>query len=507
MMHSLFGRPLLAFLLVLSVAPVLLAQKVFLTYVVSPDGSNFTGFSGANDPAGRIKSLIIDPTDDKILYAASEFGGVWKSTTGVTWVSGANGHTTASDMKWVQASTGLRSGLTMNQTSLAIDKSHHEHLLYATGEDDGRPTQSLGGLWVSLDAAGTWIHQNPCPSSPISVVSVAFTNGHPYASTDCGVVTTSNPSLDGGWTVLPSGTNSPPNDSVLVDGGFGTLFACSGNQVYQATDAGASGNWNVLTVPGSCDHLAAVPNGGAASTQAIVIWNQTNAQGVNFQEVSVVDFGKGTSTALGYSSRPSRVPFVPGVTTSDNNGSGLPAVATAPVSNPMGKPAGPGVTYDVYAADRCAWYAYNPGPSGSWTMLGANGNDCSANTTLIHADTWAMAFPSWYDPANSFCAAYAATDGGVFFSGGKLSAPLVGGCTNNWQQVQNGLHVLESSDIYAITEGSKTFTTSLTEGVYLSTGDNDVFVTTFGWKKWLNFSALGDAGYAQSMPPSPTRWS
>jgi hypothetical protein len=174
-MHPLFGRPLLAFLLVLSVAPVLLAQKVFLTYDVSPDGSNFTGFSGANDPAGRIKSLIVDPTDDKILYAASEFGGVWKSTTGVTWVSGANGHTTAPDMKRVQASTGLRRGLTMNQTSLAIDKSHHEHLLYATGEDDGRPTQSLGGLWVSLDAAGTWIHQNPCPSSPISVVSVALT--------------------------------------------------------------------------------------------------------------------------------------------------------------------------------------------------------------------------------------------------------------------------------------------------------------------------------------------
>src|SRR6202044_3491368 len=95
------------------------AQKVFLTYDISPDPSNFTA-SDSIGTAGRIMSLVIDPNNDRVLYAASELAGVWKSTTGATWVLGSNGHTTASSMEWSQASVGLRSGLTVNNHSLAV---------------------------------------------------------------------------------------------------------------------------------------------------------------------------------------------------------------------------------------------------------------------------------------------------------------------------------------------------------------------------------------------------
>jgi hypothetical protein len=484
-MHALFKQALLTLLLLLSTALGLPAQQMFVVRDISPDGKNFTGPSNASDPGGRIKSLIVDPNNDKILYAASEFAGVWKSKTGAVWISGSNAHTTAPTMKWFQASNGLRSGLTVNNTSLAIDKSNSKRLLYATGDNDGRPAQALGGLWVSVDAAGTWTHQSPCPTLPTGVVSVAFDNGQPYVSANCGIATTAQSNLASGWKVLPTGPTSPPVGSLVVDGGFGTLFACSGNQVYRATDAGASGVWNVLTLPGGCFHLTAVPNGNIASTTAVVIWSQ-----LNNQEVSTVNFANNAVTGLSFFSRPSQP-----APTSGYPGSGQPAVAAPPITSPPGTPSAPGITYDVYAADSCAWYAYNPGTA-TWAMLGSNGTECNGNTTLLHADTWAMAFPSWYDTTTGFCAAYAATDGGVFFSGGQLSAPVVGGCINNWGLVQNGLHVLESEGMFAITAGSKPFTSSLTEGVYLPTGDNDVFVTTFGWASWQNFNALGDAGQA-----------
>jgi hypothetical protein len=95
-----------------------------------------------------------------------------------------------------------------------------------------------------------------------------------------------------------------------------------------------------------------------------------------------------------------------------------------------------------------------------------------------------MAFPSWYDTGKGLCGAYAATDGGVFFSGyQQLSGPIVGGCTSNWGTVQHGLHALYSGAIYGITAGSKPFAPSgATYALYLPTQDNDTFVTTFGWK-------------------------
>src|SRR5260221_7573281 len=121
---------------------------------VSPD-ADFGSHETSNfDPGGRIVSLVVDPTNPLILYAASEMAGVWKT------VDGAH--------HWKQASTGLRTGMSQNSFSLAIDKDNPRRLLYATQDDDGRPDFPgwfarpgdipFGGLWVSDDAAATWQH-------------------------------------------------------------------------------------------------------------------------------------------------------------------------------------------------------------------------------------------------------------------------------------------------------------------------------------------------------------
>lgn len=504
--------PLLLFLSALS-SITSNAQTIFVTSDISPDSDNFTPTPGASNSAGRIKSLIIDPQHDTVLYAASEFAGVFKSTTGATWIGGANPHSTASAMEWRQASEGLRSGLTQGNYSLAIDRSNTQHLLYATGDDDGRPAPVRAGLYVSLDGAGVWKHVNlPCANgNPPGIASVAFASGQPYVSTQCGIWTTTDSKLtEGSWTLLPSLPTGPPSGSLVIDGGQKTLFACSGQQVYRATDLGASGTWNQIALPqgANCGGLAAAPNAGAASTVALAVWTATTNGNKGYQEVSVMNFVTSTATSLNYQKRPGQF-YLKGHKTYSNPGSGLVGIAAVGISGGSAVTPGPSVTYDLYAADECAWYAYNAtAPAASqWTMLGSLGGECSSGTTSLHADTWAMAFPSWYDTAKGSCAAYAATDGGVFFTGSKQSGPVVGGCVNNWQPVQHHLHVLYGNAVWAITSGSTPYSsTPITEAVYLPTGDNDTFVTTFGWKLWQSLpDNLGDSAQTLVDPAFPNQ--
>jgi hypothetical protein len=141
-------------------------------------------------------------------------------------------------------------------------------------------------------------------------------------------------------------------------------------------------------------------------------------------------------------------------------------------------------------------------------MLGYVGTECNGGSTTLHVDTWAMAFPSWYDTGKGLCGAYAATDGGVFFSAyQQLSGPIVGGCTSNWITVQHKLHVLYSDAIYGITAGSKAFAPSgATYALYLPTQDNDTFVTKFGWEQWTSLpDGLGDSNLALVDPALPNQ--
>lgn len=175
-------------LLILGAAMAAYGQPL-ATKDVSPDQSVFFyAKQGDSDPAGRIKSMVIDPNNDSILYAAAEFSGVWKSTTAFLNLgpNGASGQ--AGNLKWIQSSKGLRNGLTANQYSLAVDQSvtgsadgqpYSKRLLYATGDRDGRPGNPGAGLWVSIDAAQNWSHVALCGAGKDHITSVIFSGGGP----------------------------------------------------------------------------------------------------------------------------------------------------------------------------------------------------------------------------------------------------------------------------------------------------------------------------------------
>jgi hypothetical protein len=152
------------------------ASRAQLTVTdISPDAAFGTVLANGLAPSGRVNGIVVDPTNASILYAATEFVGVWKSVD--------RGQT------WSPSSQGLRSGftqeigatVTVNNTAanstyynivgrqvLAIDAANPARLLYATQPVDGRipfpctgdPTKqcNFGGLWVSVDAAATWKH-------------------------------------------------------------------------------------------------------------------------------------------------------------------------------------------------------------------------------------------------------------------------------------------------------------------------------------------------------------
>src|SRR5260370_22638263 len=79
---------------------------------------------------------------------------------------------------------------------------------------------------------------------------------------------------------------------------------------------------------------------------------------------------------------------------------------------------------------------------------------CNIHTPEIHADSWAMVFPSTYDPPTGTCTAYAGTDGGIFIN---LSPPIgLFGCsrTTGWVAAESGLHVYASEAMAGLSRAS-----------------------------------------------------
>jgi hypothetical protein len=427
---------------------------------VSPDAP-FGSAPDSVDQAGRINSLVIDPHNDSVLYAAAEMSGVWKSQDG--------------GQSWRHSSVGLRTGLTQNNFSLAVDDQNSQRLVYATGDDDGRAVRSYGGLWVSNNAGGNWQYGNlQCGG----ISSVVFSTGQPFVGTLCGIYTTTSQNLASAtWQRLPQGTFNGKG-AVLAAAGRQSLFACQGNQVFRSLDLGMS--WgNPITIAGSCSALAVAPLAGETqASMAITLY----ATSVGQQEVALLNLETGSQLpALGFSAYSLNV----------NGISGRPNVYAPRIASAAPSAVLPGAAYDIYAGDGCSWFAFNAATF-QWNKLQGGGSGCSSG---IHVDTWAMAFTSNYDPPNGKCGVYASTDGGVFAN--RSTQPVVsGGCISGWVTAQSGLHAMYTGLIGGLTGSPPSQLHLLPPIIYLPTGDNDVWMGSLGGAFWTPFHLLGDAGQA-----------
>ncbi len=201
---------------------------------ISPDNSDLDNIDPDGATGGRVNGLAIDPQDPQVMYAASEWGGLYKSTdSGLTWAH-LTGH------------------LPLVTWDVEVDPGTPSRV-YATSFFDGR-VETRAGINVSLDGGVTWAR--PAGSSPpagfcfapldevepsafgIAVDPLAPANV--FVGTSCGVAVSNDFGVT--WTYR----DPTPADSarrvwdVLALGG-GVVHACGDDGHRRSDDGGV--NW------------------------------------------------------------------------------------------------------------------------------------------------------------------------------------------------------------------------------------------------------------------------
>ena len=209
---------------------------------------------GPGNIGGRTRSILINPTNPDIMYAAGVSGGVWKSVN-------AGG-------SWTPL-TDLLPGITVS--SMAFEPGNPETIYVGTGEGIAvfeRDTEGDfrgSGIFRTTDGGANWSRLESTVTPDFYFVNDLIVSRHDkrriYAATRTGVWR----SLDGGgsWSRVlnplgPTGRTVLGGCLDLVDRpdqATDTIFAACGtlerSTVYRNTDAGAAGTWrSVLTEMG-----------------------------------------------------------------------------------------------------------------------------------------------------------------------------------------------------------------------------------------------------------------
>jgi len=239
------------FILCLAMAFVPAVQAQFVFEDVNPSNSNLDPSDPDGATGGRVNGLAAVAGDNSVFYAASEWGGIYKSIDGgVTWVRlDAHNPNGAWDVEVNPGATNR---------------------VYATSKYDGR-TNSISGINVSTNSGTTWTHINWPPGGTncafanvddeISAFGIAVDpddNSDVYIGTNCGLAV----STDSGnnWNIIqpdPGRENDWIMDVVAHHGSIIDICGLRGHQ--RSTDGGSS--WSVPSgdLPGGWCSIAASP--------------------------------------------------------------------------------------------------------------------------------------------------------------------------------------------------------------------------------------------------------
>ncbi len=177
---------------------------------------------GPRNINGRIKSLVIHPTNGNILYAGAADGGVWKTTSGGdSWVP-----------LWFQQQS-------MAIGSLSISKSNPLILYAATGEDTPGwgPSYPGAGIFRSADAGNTWLPTGAGPGNRCSKIIVHPSNPDiVYVASNSGLFQTTNGGTN--WVQILTGHIC---DVVMNQSSPNIIYAARWNdRVYKSINSGAT---------------------------------------------------------------------------------------------------------------------------------------------------------------------------------------------------------------------------------------------------------------------------
>ena len=402
---------------------------------VNPDVS--TNANANSSTGGRTNGLASASANNQVFYAATEFGGVYKTTNaGATW-SFLSGHRPM--VTW----------------DVEVDPSNNNRV-YATSFFDGRAANSISGIESSGNAGTTWAHSatatppaastatyGGCPASQVAApsafgIGINAANGNAVIGTNCGVGRTT----DGGATWAfsdPTPVTTATNVWDVFVQGDGTVLICGNDGVHRSTDGGANWTSIVGNLPGALAF-------GRCSVTASPDENYVLFVEFGGRVFESDDTGA-TWTEFAGASDGSRIPFV----TTNNRTTGFDMwvgrgvnLFRAPCTTPaMPAPGG---------ANRCPVV-------GSWVNA----------QTGAHADTGDVVFDT--GPANDRCPRVYSSDGGV-----HRTAQANPACqTPTSARANVGLHAL-----WLYTMNGANQAGDANEDLYMGHQDNGAMGTTTG---------------------------
>lgn len=424
-------------LVVALAAPAVHAASITVTFEdISPNQSDTDPSDPDGASGGRVNGLAIHPTSNQILYAATEWGGIYQSTDG--------------GLIW----TRLDGHLPVATWDVEIDPATTERV-YATSFFDGK-VASRAGINVSLDAGATWAKPatavppsgfcaNPADETEPSAFGVSIdpaNSANVFIGTNCGLAT----STDSGatWTyrdpTAPAGSATRIWDVQALGGGV--VHVC-GDDGHRRSDDGGS-TWTAGTgLPSGRCSLAVSPDEPYVLLAAVgtSIFETTDGGAV----------GGATWTQTRSNPTPQgRIPFVATNQRSAANAFDLwfGDVSLFRVGCTTPNPPLPGGSPRCGAGNSPAW-------SGPFTR-----------TVGGHDDTGAILFDS--QAVNDACPVLFSSDGGVYYN-----TDTTADCHNpNWEQPDVTPHAL-----WPWTMSGADQPGDIDEDLYFGNQDNGVFGT------------------------------
>ena len=462
---------------ILVIVPYLAASTVYaqMTVVVrdiSPDQSGLDATNPNGASGGRVNGLGVDRSTPARSYAASEWGGLFRSNdNGLTWTHLAGHVPTAT---W----------------DVEVDPTNSNRV-YATSFYDGR-VNSRAGINVSTDGGATWTRP-PSATPPVGFctalrrtepsafgISIDPANANRvFIGTNCGLAVTTNAGVTWNFIDPTPATGAQTVWDVVVHHG-GIIDTCGDDRHRRSTDGGAT--WTTATGPPG----TLLPSGRCSLTvspdEDYVLF------AVSGTTISESDNG-GQSWQNNYPNPSSqgRIPFV--------------------ATNQRA-----GATYDLWFGDVSLHRATctTPNPAAPGGAQRCNASTAWANeTTGAHNDSGDIAFAP--GAANDACPILFSSDGGIYRNLTTASP----GCHNpNWEQPNVTPHALWNYSFSGFAQPG-----AAAEHLYFGNQDTGTFGAVNGGATpvtWTNsrccdgFDVAGDANRSlqavcccSSVPPNP----
>ena len=401
---------------------------------VSPDRSTLDPRDPDGASGGRVTGLATVAGDNSTFYAASEWGGLFRSTDGARTWDHLDGHVPTAT--W----------------DVEVDPGDPNRV-YATSFYDGKVT-SLAGINVSTDAGNTWA--KPATATPPqgfclsaerrdepSAFGIAVDPDDPndvYVGTNCGLAISNDRGVT--WRYVdPTPADRADNVWDVVVHHGGTIDLCGDDGHQRSTDGGAT--WTTATarpLPSGRCSIAASPD------EAHVLFTVV---GTSIFESD--DGGASWPVTYANPSRQGRIPFV---ATNQRSGDtydlwfGDVSLHRARCTTPS--PPAPG------GAQRCQ-------PSSSWAGP-------FTRSRGAHDDSGDIAFDS--EQTVDACPKVFSSDGGVFFNT-RGDSP---GCHDpQWEQPDRTPQALWNFDFAGVGQAGEG-----PEDLYFGNQDNGTFGTRDG---------------------------